>query len=86
MDLKERKIHAAALMSKTVKPQACGWNVTNKYDGSENKLHEKLVEMCQAQKRVSISIIFCTVLDIDTTFKVSGGTGGKGSAGHLMRL
>ena len=46
MDLKERKIHAAALMSKTVKPQACGWNVTNKYDGSENKLHEKLVEMC----------------------------------------
>ena len=27
-----------------------------------------------------------TVLDIDATFKVSGRPGGKGSAGHSMRL
>ena len=42
--------------------------------------------MWEAQKRVSRSIICCTVSDIDSTFKVRGGPGGKGSAGHLVRL
>ena len=72
MDLKVKKIHASALRSKTVKPQARGRKVTNKDYGIEKQLHKKLVEMWEAQKRVSRSVIFCTVLDIDPTFKVSG--------------
>ena len=42
--------------------------------------------MWEAQKRVYRSVIFRTVLDIDPTFKVSDVPGGKGSAGHLVRL
>ena len=44
------------------------------------------MDMWEAHKRVSRSIIFRTVLDIDTTFKVSGGPGDTGSSGHLVRL
>ena len=43
-----KKIHAEALRSKTVKPQARGQKVTKKDDGIENHLHEKLVEMWEA--------------------------------------
>ena len=69
-----------------MKPQARGRKVTNKYDAIENQIHEKLVEMWEAQKHVSRSIIFHTVLYIDPTLKVSGVPSGKGSAGQLARL
>ena len=42
--------------------------------------------MWEAQKRVSRSVIFRTVLDIDPTFKVSGAPSSKGLVGHLVRL
>ena len=42
--------------------------------------------MWEAQKRVSRSVIFRTVFDIDPAFKVSGGPGGKDSARVLVRL
>ena len=69
-----------------MKPQSRGQKVTNKDDGIENQLNEKIVNMWEAQKHVSRYIIFGTVLYIDFTLKVSGGTGGKDSADHLVRL
>ena len=86
MYLKVKKMHAEALNIKTVKPQARGRKITSKDYGIENQLYAKLVDMWEAQKHVSIYVIFFTVLDIDPTFKVSGGPGGKVSAGHLVRL
>ena len=63
----------------------------NGFEGKENtrisiddQNSETLIP--EAQKRVSKSVIFCTVLGIDPTFKISGGPGNKGSAGHLVRL
>ena len=53
IDLKAKKMRTASLRRKTVKPQARGRKVTNKDDGIENQLHEKLVEVWEAQKRVS---------------------------------
>ena len=78
MYLKVKKMHAEALNIKTVKPQARGRKITSKDYWIENQLYAKLVDMWEAQKHVSIYVIFCTVLDIDSKFKVSGGHGGKG--------
>ena len=39
IDLKAKKMHAASLRSKTVKPQARGRKVSNKYDEIKNLLH-----------------------------------------------
>ena len=42
--------------------------------------------MWEAQKHVSRYVIFRTVLDINPTFKVRSGPGGKGSDGHMVRM
>ena len=42
--------------------------------------------MWEVHKRVSRSLLFPKVLDIDTEFKVSGGPSGKGSYGQFVRL
>ena len=42
--------------------------------------------MGKKRKRVSRAVIFRTVMDIDPVFKVSDGTGTKGTVGHIKRM
>ena len=51
----------------------------------EVQLYAKLTEYWEDNKLVSRAVVFRTVLDLDPMFKVSGGTGGKGTIEHLQR-
>ena len=57
----------------------------NKDHDIETKLYENLEEHWKENKLVSRVVVFLLVLDLDPMFKVSGGTGGKGTIEHLQR-
>ena len=86
MNTKQKTAHKKTLNSKTVVPNARGRKVLDHDDETEKKLYEQLQELWAGDKRVSRVVVFRLVLDIDPMFKVSGGPGGKGSAGHWYRL
>lgn len=86
MNKKERREHRQNKRSKSVKPNARGSVVLNDDYEIEEELMIKIRDLWERGKRVSRAVIFRLALEIDPTFKVSGGDGGKGSVGHLKRL
>eukprot|EP00956_Cyclotella_meneghiniana_P036000 scaffold120055_cov77-Cyclotella_meneghiniana.AAC.2 len=76
----------AGMKSRTVNIGSRGLHVLNPHYEIEKKLIAQLEELWANNKCVSRTVIFWLVLELDPNFQVSGGEGGRGSAGHMDRL
>ena len=85
MSTSEKAKHKKTMSSKSIKPNVRGRAIPTHEQDVEKELITRLDKMWVDQKRVSRSIVFRTVLEIDPNFKAEG-PGVKGSQQHLMRL
>ena len=86
MTTREKMQYNAGMKSRTVNVGARGLHVLNEHYEIEKKLMAQLEELWANDKCVSRTVIFRLVLELDPDFQVSGGEGGRGSAGHMDRL
>ena len=84
--LHERMERQTSMSITYVRSGAQGSKVLNGDDTTEKELYPRIEKLWEKRKRVSRSVIFSIVIDINLVLKVSGGPGIKGTVGHMKRM
>ena len=82
----ERMARRNAMSSTSVRSGDRGRKVVNGDDATEKEIYRRIEKLWEKRKRVSRSVIFSIVIDINLVLKVSGGPGIKGTVGHMKRM